>query len=171
MASRCNYKDIQQKDTQFRFSNLPVWNMHDNVLLNKDLQRSKRLWYLTFAQTIGYFSMLGLIHHLSFLFLNLFPFFISGNWLDYLPSPHRLHQMKEVSRHKLCRWFITSDFIVICILSDTMWRRRTNEKWGIGRCNYDFISFGSCKSKRYGKSSLHKVFTVQLISLCCKSVT
>lgn len=57
MASRCNYKDIQQKDTQFRFSNLPVWNMHDNVLLNKDLQCSKRLWRLTFAQTIGYFSM------------------------------------------------------------------------------------------------------------------
>lgn len=57
MASRCNYKDIQQKDTQFRFSNLPVWNMHDNVLLNKDLQCSKRLWHFTFAQTIGYFSM------------------------------------------------------------------------------------------------------------------
>ncbi len=57
MASRCNYKDIQQKDTQFRFSNLPLWNMHDNVLLNKDLQCSKRLWHFTFAQTIGYFSM------------------------------------------------------------------------------------------------------------------
>lgn len=57
MASRCNYKDIQQKDTQFCFSNLPVWNMHDNVLLNKDLQCSKRLWHFTFPQTIGYFSM------------------------------------------------------------------------------------------------------------------
>lgn len=56
MASRCNYKDIQQKDTQLRFSNLPIWNMHDNVSLNKDLQCSKRLWHFTFAQTIGYFS-------------------------------------------------------------------------------------------------------------------
>ena len=57
MASRCNYEDIQQKDTQFRFSNLPVRNMHDNVLLNKELQCSKRLWHFTFPQTIGYFSM------------------------------------------------------------------------------------------------------------------
>lgn len=76
MASRCNYEDIQQKDTQFRFSNLPVWNMHDNVLQNKDVQCSKRLWHFTFAQTIGYFSaLLNVIFCPPLLLLFFFAFF------------------------------------------------------------------------------------------------
>jgi len=86
IASRCNYEDIQQKNTQFCFSNLPVWNMHDNVLLNKDLPCSKRLWHFTYAQTIGYFQIF-----LNVVFASPFCsciFFASENWLDYLPSPY-----------------------------------------------------------------------------------
>lgn len=85
MASRCNYKDIQQKDTQFHFSNLPIWNMHDNVSLNKDIQCSKRLWHFTLAQTIGYFSMFLNFMCNPHLFLFSLEFFLE-NWLDYLPS-------------------------------------------------------------------------------------
>lgn len=77
MASRCNYKDIQQKDTQFGLSNLLIWNMHDNVLQNKDVQCSKRLWHFTFAQTIERSSaLLNVIFSplCSLLFLLLFYF-------------------------------------------------------------------------------------------------
>lgn len=53
--------------------------------------------------------MLCLIHHLFILFLNLFFFFFAENWLDYLNSPFRRHQMNEVWRSKLCSWPITYD--------------------------------------------------------------
>lgn len=121
MASRCNYKDIQQKDTQACFSNLPVWNMQDNVLVNKDLPCSKRLWQFTFAQTTGYFSIfLNVVLDAPPLpFILASPFFASENWLDYLVSPYAATNkwgFKMQSLH--ASWCHLSSLINLC---DTHW--------------------------------------------------
>lgn len=121
MASRCNYKDIQQKDEQFFFSNLPVWKMQDNVLVNKVLPCSKRLWQFTFVQTIGYFSIfLNVVFNAPPLpFILATPFFSPKKWLDYLRSPYAATNkwgFKIQSLH--ASWFHLSLLINLC---DTHW--------------------------------------------------
>lgn len=76
MASRCNYKDIQQRDRQFRLSNLPVWNAcvmmyywikTYNVLRGFGVLHS--LWQLDISKCS---LMLYSIPHVSFMFFCIF---------------------------------------------------------------------------------------------------